>query len=100
MIELTTTRANHLVDPHLHVWAWQIPSYLFLGGLVAGLMVLGGIAMWRWGSGRREGIGWPVQAPLAAFVLLNLGMIALFLDLEHKLHVWAVSRRRSGLVTA
>ena len=39
MLETTITRANHLVDPTLHVWAWQIPLYLFLGGLVAGLTV-------------------------------------------------------------
>jgi protein NrfD len=90
MIELTTTRANHLVDPYLHVWSWEIPVYLFLGGLVAGMMVLGGLNLWRWGAGRRDDVAWPVQAPLLAFVLLNLGMLALFLDLEHKLYVWAV----------
>lgn len=90
MIELTSTRANHLIDPHLHVWSWEIPTYLFLGGIVAGLMVLGGLNLWRWGSGRRDDVAWPVQAPLLAFVLLNLGMGALFLDLEHKLYVWAV----------
>jgi formate-dependent nitrite reductase membrane component NrfD len=90
MIELTTTRANHLIDPHLHVWSWEIPAYLFLGGIVAGLMVLGGLNLWRWGSGRRDDVAWPVQTPLLAFVLLNLGMGALFLDLEHKLYVWAV----------
>ena len=42
MIELTTTRANHLVDPALHVWGWEIPVYLFLGGLVAGMMIISG----------------------------------------------------------
>ena len=33
MIELTTTRHNPLIDPSLHVWGWEIPVYLFLGGL-------------------------------------------------------------------
>ena len=42
MIELLTTRHNPLVDPTLHVWEWQIPVYLFLGGWVAGSMVLTG----------------------------------------------------------
>ena len=90
MIEITTSRANELVDPYLHVWAWQIPVYLFLGGLVAGMMVLGGLNMLRLAKGRRLDEAWPVQTPLLAFVLLNLGMGALFLDLEHKLYVWAV----------
>ncbi len=42
MTELTLTRHNPMVDPGLAVWAWQIPIYLFLGGLVAGLMVISG----------------------------------------------------------
>ena len=39
MIEFTSTRANLLVDPFLHVWGWEIPVYLFLGGLAAGLLI-------------------------------------------------------------
>jgi hypothetical protein len=38
--ELTVSRHNPLVDPHLHIWEWQIPVYLFFGGLVAGLMII------------------------------------------------------------
>jgi formate-dependent nitrite reductase membrane component NrfD len=91
MIEVVSTRHNPLVDPSLHVWSWQIPVYLFLGGWVAGIMVLSGWALWK---GRRNG------RPHATFslassgllllglALISLGMLALFLDLEHKLHVW------------
>lgn len=86
MIELTTTRANHLVDPTVHVWAWQIPIYLFLGGLVAGLMVLAGWMLWTERHRRAES-AFPAFAPLA-LALLSAGMLALFLDLEHKLFVW------------
>jgi len=50
MLELTTTRANPLVDPGLHVWAWQIPTYLFLGGMVAGMMILAGYFLLYGGS--------------------------------------------------
>ena len=39
-IEFTTTRANPAVDPVLSVWGWQIPVYLFLAGLVAGIMIV------------------------------------------------------------
>ncbi len=31
-----------------------------------------------------------MQTPLLGFVLMNVGMGALFLDLTHKLYVWAV----------
>ena len=41
--EITTTRANEMIDPTMHVWGWEIPVYLFLGGLAAGIMVLGSL---------------------------------------------------------
>ena len=43
IIEIATTRRNPGIDPYLHVWGWEIPVYLFLGGLVAGLLILSGI---------------------------------------------------------
>jgi formate-dependent nitrite reductase membrane component NrfD len=90
MLEITTTRHNPLVDPVLAVWSWEIPLYLFVGGIVAGLMILGGIAMLRLVRGEDTKRYFSLHAPLAAFMLLNLGMGALFLDLAHKLYVWAV----------
>ncbi len=90
MIELTTSRHNPLIDPQLHVWGWEIPVYLFAGGIVAGMMVLGGIAMLRTARGEDPKRFFSMQAPLLAFVLINLGMGALFLDLAHKLYVWRV----------
>jgi formate-dependent nitrite reductase membrane component NrfD len=90
MIEFTTTRHNPLVDPHLSVWGWEIPVYLFFGGLVAGMMILGGLAMLRAVRGDDSQRFFSLQAPLLGFVLINLGMGALFLDLAHKLYVWRV----------
>lgn len=90
MLEITTTRHNPLVDPHLAVWSWEIPLYLFVGGIVAGLMILGGIAMLRMVRGDDTRGYFSLHAPLAAFMLLNIGMAALLLDLAHKLYVWAV----------
>ena len=86
MRELAITRANHLVDPGLHVWAWQIPLYLFLGGLVAGLMIITGLALLRGHATRTRSI--VHQAPWLSLALLSLGMVFLFLDLEHKRYVW------------
>ena len=90
MLEITTTRHNPHVDPMLSVWDWQIPVYLFLGGMIAGMMVLAGINMLRLAKGERAESFYSVQTPILGFILLNLGMGALFLDLAHKLHVWRV----------
>lgn len=86
MLELTVNRSNPMIDPSLHVWGWEIPVYLFLGGFVAGLMVLAG---WLLLSGRfRRPLGSFHRLPGLAIVLLSAGMLALFLDLEHKAYVW------------
>ena len=90
MLEITTTRHNPLVDPHLAVWSWEIPVYLFLGGIVAGMMVLAGVNLIRLARGDDPKRFHSVQTPLFAMVLLSLGMGALFLDLAHKLYVWRV----------
>ena len=90
MLEITSTRHNPFVDPVLSVWNWEIPVYLFLGGMIAGMMVLGGLNMLRILKGERPGDFHSVQTPVLGFVLLNLGMGALFLDLAHKLHVYRV----------
>ena len=90
MLEFTTTRHNPLIDPHLAVWSWEIPVYLFLGGLVAGMMILAGAAMLRLARGDDPRRYFSLHAPLLSFVLINLGMGALFLDLTHKLYVWRV----------
>ncbi|OPZ69120.1 MAG: Polysulfide reductase, NrfD [bacterium ADurb.Bin478] len=88
MNELTTTRHNELIDPIVHVWGWEIPVYLFLGGLVAGMMIIAGYFFIK---GRDEGQKCICyQIPLLGLVLLSLGMFALFLDLEHKAYVWRV----------
>lgn len=86
MIELVSTRHNPMIDPALHVWGFEIPLYLFLGGFVAGVMVLSGLALARSGRSVRGSV-YPML-PLLGLVVLSLGMLALFLDLEHKLYVW------------
>ena len=86
MFEIVTTRANPMVDPSLHIWGWEVPVYLFLGGWVAGSMVLTGYFLRQ---GRRSGATSVSRVlPWTSIVLLSLGMGALFLDLEHKLYVW------------
>jgi protein NrfD len=90
MLELTSTRHNALIDPTLHVWSWEIPLYLFVGGAVAGMMVLAGLAMLRVARGDDSRSFFSMQTPLLGFLLLNLGMLALLLDLTHRLYVWRI----------
>ena len=65
----------------IDIWGWEIALYLFLGGLAAGVMILAGAVTNRESRAARLLI---FIAPIA----LSLGMLALFLDLEHKLHVF------------
>lgn len=88
MFETATTRYNPMIDPTLHVWGWEQPVYLFMGGLVAGLMVLAGLGMLRSLRNERGPRTYNVQTPILGFVLLNIGMLALFIDLEHRWYAW------------
>ncbi|MFH1766000.1 MAG: NrfD/PsrC family molybdoenzyme membrane anchor subunit [Gemmatimonadota bacterium] len=86
MNEITNTRHNHLIDPTMHVWGWEIPLYLFLGGVVAGLMILMGIRLLRKSDGE------PSTAlslmPWVAPIAISVGMFFLWLDLEHPFNAW------------
>ena len=86
MHEIFTTRNNPHVDPFMAMWEWQIPVYLFLGGMVAGMMIISGYFLF---SGRhKESNCSCFSIPLTSIVLLSIGMFALFVDLAHKLYVW------------
>ena len=84
MNELDIARHSRFIDPQLHVWGWEIPVYLFLGGMAAGTLFLSALLWSRPGPRSRAARLLPFVAP----VLLALGMGALFLDLSHKLHVF------------
>lgn len=86
MTELEITRHNHLIDPALQIWGWEIPVYLFLGGMAAGLMIVSALVRRRVEPAHRSQVmAW---MPFAAPIVLSIGMGALFLDLEYKLHVF------------
>lgn len=86
--EFTISRHNPLIDPTLHVWEWQIPIYLFLGGIVAGLMIIAGVRLIAMRPRQREALVCCTIGPLVGLAGLSLGMFVLFLDLAHKLYVW------------
>ena len=85
-VTITSGRDMHLIDPALTIWGWEIPVYLFLGGLVAGILFFSALYYLR---GKADEMPTVVRVtPLLAPVLLWLGLFALFLDLEYKLHVF------------
>ncbi len=74
------------IDPYLNIWHWQIPLYLFLGGLAAGILFFAALFTIM---GKSETMQATVKkAPLLAPIALILGLFALFLDLKHKLFFW------------
>ena len=74
------------IDPFLNIWHWQIPLYLFLGGLAAGILFFAGYFVVR---GKEQKMQATVKwAPILAPVVLILGLAALFWDLKHKLYFW------------
>src|SRR6266567_2987466 len=84
MNEYDIARHSLSIDPQLHIWGWEIPVYLFLGGMAAGLMILTALLSARKGE-RSPAARWLAFGPPA---LVSVGMGALFLDLSNKAHVW------------
>lgn len=82
MPELEVARHSLSIDPHLHIWGWEVAVYLFLGGMAAGVMVLTSLLSRGPLSRNARWLGF--LAP----VLVSAGMGALFLDLAYKVHVW------------
>jgi formate-dependent nitrite reductase membrane component NrfD len=83
---IVSGRMNPLVDPHLNIWHWQIPLYLFLGGLAAGILFFA--ALYFLNGKEKE---YPAAVRLAPFltpILLIIGLFALFIDLRHKMFFW------------
>jgi formate-dependent nitrite reductase membrane component NrfD len=79
-------RMNHLIDPQLHIWHWQIPLYLFLGGLAAGILFFASLYFI---NGKEKEYPTAVKrAPIIVPFALAIGLFALFLDLRHKAYFW------------
>ncbi len=81
--EIITGKMNPHIDPVLDIWQWQVPVYLFIGGLCAGILIL---AAWAVLSKAKSQTA--QRLSLAVLPLLGIGMGALFLDLENKWNVF------------
>ncbi len=88
MIEeiITSGRMNPEIDPVLHVWGWEIPFYLFLGGLSAGILIFSAYFTLR---NRQDELPIAVKwMPIAVPFLIGIGLISLLLDLSHVFYAW------------
>jgi formate-dependent nitrite reductase membrane component NrfD len=74
------------IDPNLNIWHWQIPIYLFLGGLAAGILIFAGVF---YIMGKEHKMPATIKiAPMFVPFALVIGLFMLFLDLKHKLYFW------------
>ncbi|MCF8226745.1 MAG: polysulfide reductase NrfD [Bacteroidales bacterium] len=83
---IVSGRENPFIDPHLHIWHWQIPLYLFIGGLAAGILFFAALYTI---NGKEKLYETAVKkAPLIVPFLLIIGLMALLADLKHKAFFW------------
>lgn len=74
------------IDPYLNIWHWQIPIYLFLGGLAAGILFFSSLYTIL---GKEKEMPTTVKwGPFLVPAALVLGLFMLFLDLKHQLYFW------------
>jgi protein NrfD len=86
-MEQMITGINSITYPHVEVWNWMVAVYLFLGGLAAGLLVMSAVANLRdWPDDEEE----PhcIKGAMYAPLVLAIGMIFIFFDLERKTNMY------------
>ena len=82
---LQTAREIHGLYPHVHIWGWPIATYLFLGGLAAGILLFATIYFLK---GKEDEMPFTVKiAPIFTFGFIMFGLLLLVYDLHHKLYV-------------
>jgi len=86
-MEQMITGINSITYPHVEVWNWMVAVYLFLGGLAAGLLVMSAVANIRNWPDDEEGPHCIKGAMYAPLVLI-IGMIFIFFDLERKTNMF------------
>jgi protein NrfD len=85
MPEVDVTGTNPLVYPEMATWEWHVGIYLFLGGLVAGLMILSGAIKLMRARGFDRSL---LIADVAGLPLLAVGMLFLWIDLANRWNAW------------
>ena len=77
---------NPGIDPVLNSWHWEIPFYLFVGGLAAGILAFATFYHIRGKEGKYTTA--VKRAPFLVLIILSLGLFALLLELTHKPYFW------------
>ncbi len=87
-MEITVTGVNAITSPNLQAWDWRLALYLFFGGLSAGVAVMSSIL--RLTKRGTAAAGEPARfiAPLFVPVILFLGILFVFWDLDRKVNVY------------
>ena len=71
---ITSGRLNPYIDPHLAIWHWHIPLYLFLGGLAAGIMFFASLYTILGKENKYSGA--VKRAPIIVPFILVIGLVA------------------------
>lgn len=80
-----TFRDIHGLYPHVHIWGWPIATYLFLGGLAAGILLF---ATLYYLKGKADDMPFTVKiAPIFTFWFVVVGLLLLVYDLHHPKYV-------------
>lgn len=72
--------------PHLNIWGFGIPLYLFIGGLAAGILLF---SSYFYLKEKKEQM--PVTVMISTLIppfIIIIGLLFLVLDLHHKLYFW------------
>ena len=78
-----------------HNWGWPIASYLFLGGLGGGMIVVAGLADLAFGRGELFSLG-----SLIAGIAIAIGSALLIFELGRPFQFWRVLSRQKAIMTA
>ncbi len=83
---IVSGRHIDILYPHLHVWGFGIPLYLFIGGLAAGILIFATL-FYLMGKDKE----YPVTVKIATVIppiIIALGLLFLIGDLRHKPYFW------------
>jgi formate-dependent nitrite reductase membrane component NrfD len=83
--EVDLTGTNPGSYPHLESWEWSIPAYLFLGGLVAGLMIFAAVIRLRMPDRYTRALA---LLDWLGLPILAAGLLLLWLDLSNRWNAW------------
>jgi formate-dependent nitrite reductase membrane component NrfD len=76
-----------------HTWGWPIASYLFLGGLGGGMMIISSVADLFFNMGSAFALG-----TFAAAIIIGLGSGLLIFDLGRPRYFWRVFSREKAIL--